>query len=123
MVKQFRKTLEMLWVDRCDVAISEAYRQENGATAMRERILHENVPCKLSFFQSTASSNAADLQGPAAPVQQLAKLILAPEIEAPPGSRIRVLRDGRSLHFKSSGEPMRFFSHQEIIMEAAEAWA
>lgn len=123
MVKKFRQTLEMLWLDRCDVIVSEAYRQENGATAMQDRLLHGDIPCKLSFFQSNASNNAADLQGPAAPVQQLAKLIMSPEIEVPPGSRIRVMRQGRALHFKATGQPMVFFSHQEILMEAEEAWA
>jgi len=124
-VKEFRKKLEMLWLDKCEVIVSEPYRQENGATAMRDKILHSDIPCKLSFFQSNASNNAADLQGPAAPVQQLAKLILGPEIEVPPGCRIRVMRQGRALHFKSTGQPMVCFRclHQEILMEAAETWA
>jgi len=123
MVKRFRKTLEMLWTDRCDVTISEAYERESGATAMRDKTLHSGIPCKLSFFQSNSTSSAADLQRAAAPVHQLSKLILAPEIEVPPGSRIRVMRQGRALHFKATGQPMAFFSHQEILMEAADAWA
>lgn len=122
-MKKFRETLQMLWLDRCDVIVSEHYRQENGATGMRDKTLHSGAACKLSFFQSNASSGAADVQGPAAPVMQPAKLILAPDVEIPTGSRICVTREGKKLYFKSTGQPMAFFSHQEILMEAADAWA
>ena len=123
MVKKFRETLALLWKDRCTISIREAYEQENGATAFRERTLHEDISCKLSFFLTTANNAAAGESGAAAGIEQQAKLILAPDIEIPPGCSIRVQREGKAMAYKASGPPLAFFSHQEIIMRLDDEWA
>ena len=122
-MKKFRETLALLWRDRCSVIAKEAFEQANGATGFRDRILHENLPCKLSLFQTTANNAAAGESGPAAALTSQAKLILAPDIEIPPGSRIELTREGKMTAYKASGPPLAFFSHQEIIMRLDNEWA
>ncbi|MBP3410475.1 MAG: hypothetical protein J6M10_05700 [Clostridia bacterium] len=123
MVQRFAKTLALLWVDSCSVSVQEEYRKESGASGFREKLILEDEPCKLSFYDSKASNNIAAVHGPAAPLSQMAKLILRADAQIPPGSRVEIRREGKTLRFKASSQAAAYFSHQEILLEVEEEWA
>lgn len=112
-----------LWTDCCTVIVREPVTGEDGVTRLKEVIRCEGQPCRLSFFQSVRYHAEEALGGAAAKVEQAAKLILPPDVEVPPGSRIRIRRGDKTMDFCASGMPMRFHAHQEIILENFEKWA
>lgn len=116
-------TLSLLWRDRCTVTVQEAYQKPSGATAFRPRAILSDAPCKLSYFLSKEDNAAAAVVGEAAPVHRRIRLFLAPDVEIPAGSRVDVTRAGKTIAYKASGESAVYFSHQEIILEAAKEWA
>lgn len=121
--KRLAKTLSILWVDKCSVTAQEEYIQENGASGFRDKIILKDEPCKLSFYNSKAENAPATVDGAGAPLYQRVKLIISADAEIPQGSRVEVTRDGKKLYFKASGQPARYFSHQEILLEVMEEWA
>lgn len=116
-----RKALERLWKDRCTVYIqAENTDPSTHLTVFEETPLFEDQPCKLSFETLSATS------GDEIPmVTQSAKLILAPEQEVPPGSRIVVKRfqPKQDFEFARSGIPGVFNDHQEILLEPFTGYA
>lgn len=114
-----RKAIEKLYVDICTViAYREIENPDTHITSMREVTLYQNVPCKLSHKTIATSGN-----GVAASLSLVSKLIIKPELVIKPGSKIYVARNGKTLIFKSSGEPAKFLNHQEIMLEQWEDYA
>lgn len=114
-----RKYIEKLYLDRCDIYEYQTIRDPEDFTTSSQMVLvHTDVPCKLSKEQSKPSYDGSmELQ------YERVKLIMNPEIEVKPGSRIVITRAGKTTPYKNSGAPARFFNHQEItlVLEDGEA--
>ena len=93
---------------------------ENGRTVFREEAVYTALPCALSRGASTRRQGDALRNNTIATVQYDAKVFLAPEPLIPPGSRVLVLQDGMSRNFVTSGEPMVYPTHQEIVLSREE---
>lgn len=116
----YKKALARMHTDRCTVTVSVAHKDPiTHITHNTDEVLHENIPCKLSF-QSIVPASGEVAQA----ITLAAKLFLDSSVAIPAGSRITITRpDGRVLHFTSSGEPGPFGSHQEIGLLYAERYA
>lgn len=113
-----RKHIEQLYVDTCTVIEYEEKQSSNFITGMAEKIVYENIPCKLSH---KTISTAGDGTTPV--ITQVSKLILQPDIEIKAGSKIIVTRNGIETAYKNSGEPARYLNHQEIMLNLLEEYA
>ena len=107
------RALRLLWRDRVTVVTYTKAQQPSGLTKFEERTVLEGEPCKLSFA-SVRSVSPTDGE---ALVVQTTKLFLDKGVGIPPGSKIIVTRDGKDYVFGCSGEPGRYSSHQEIVLE------
>ena len=96
------------------------YIKENKSTGFKESKILENKKCKLSF--ETISNNSED--DIKSNVMQITKLFIAPDITITPGSKIEVTNAfGEVTVYKSSGEPAKYQTHQEIVLELVERYA
>lgn len=119
MLSIARKHIERLYLDICTVINYQAVEDpDTHITSMKEVTVYQNVPCKLSHKTIATSGN-----GVAASLSLVSKLIIKPELVIKPGSKIYVARNGKTLTYKSSGEPAKFLNHQEIMLEQWEEWA
>ena len=115
--------LSRLWTDSCRVFVRMPVEDAAGVTQMQERLLHDCLACRLSYYQSVRDIAARTGETGAAKLRQLAKLILPLGIDVPAGSRIELSREGRLLQFCSSSLPMIYRNHQEILLENFDRWA
>lgn len=105
-----RSALETLYTSKCTVARYEETK-EGSLTKHVERVLYENIPCKLSFELSYPLTQTDKT----AVSSQRVKLFTAPEIIISPGSRVTVITEsGEELSFGYSGECACYPSHREI---------
>lgn len=111
-----RKHIEMLYLDRCDIyEYQTVVDPDDHTTSSQEVLVHEGVPCKMSKYTSKPSYDGiVELQ-----YQQI-KLIINPDIEVKPGSRILITRGDKTVAYKNSGDPVRCFNHQEIHLVSEE---
>lgn len=114
--------LSRLWTDCCAVIVRETVHTGEGVSGIRETLRYASMPCRLSYFRSARDQASVEMDGMAARTVQATKLILPPDADVPPGSRIQVKRGDRTLEFRASGQPRRYRAHQEIILEAVK-WA
>lgn len=109
-----RKDIEKLYIDTCSVY--EYQQQTDSSTHITrpnvEVLVYENVPCKLSYKTVTYAN-----EGIANSLSQVTTLIINPEIDIKPGSKILVTRDGVTTVYKNSGLPARHINHQQITLE------
>jgi hypothetical protein len=75
--------------------------------------------CKLSFEKVTNNNQGET----AAMLVQTAKVLIAPEIQIKPGSKFTITQNGITTEYKSSGEPARYATHQEIVLELFKGWS
>ena len=122
-----KKYIEAFYTGACDIYEYLPQITENGSTEMRESLVREGQPCRLSYTTrlsysglKTSSSNPTQLLN--SPVQQI-KLFLSPEIRVKPGSKIIVTQNGITQGYKNSGEVAMYKYHQEIVLERLEKWA
>lgn len=121
MVEQ-RKALGRLWTDRCTVTVYDSVTDNiTKRMSQVERVLVEDLPCRISYGVASSISSAGD--GFASALTQEIKLILSQDVEIPPGSKINVSRGGVSTDYGRSGEPARYSNHQEITLELWKGWA
>ncbi len=114
-----RKAVEKLYDGVCNVVEHKSFAKSNHSTAFEDTVIYENIPCRLSF----QSLNTASESGGAGEIRQTVKLFVSPEFEIKAGCKIEVTQNGKTLLFKSSGEPARYETHQEIMLEPFERWA
>ena len=114
-----KQALATLYDDVCTVYVFTPTEEEGtGITEPVETVLHDNVPCRLSFGTNTAVS---DSEAPA--VDRDATLFLAPDVDIPAGCKIRVLRNGVETDYARSGVPAAYATHQEIKLVLYEDYA
>ena len=114
MTNAYQKALGKLWTGFCSVFVREVHiNPDNGRDEAIEILLHEDIPCRLSFssISSTGQNESA------ATVQQVVKLFLAKDIEIPPGSKLVVTQEGKTTAYAKSGSPAVYRYHQEITLE------
>lgn len=120
MVSARRKALERLWIGQCTVyAWQEVEDPLTFITEFQEVMLHENLKCKLSHKNISATSST----GAGAIVVQQIKLSLGNEYDIPPGCKITVTQNGKTADYTRSGEPAVFIDHQEIVLDIFKGWA
>ena len=112
--------LKTLWKGSCTV-ICKVKKQDpvTKRTEFVEETVYTDEPCRLSY---QTLSPTTDKNG-VAEVVQMPKLFLSNEINIPPGSKIIVTQNGRTIEFSNSGEPAIYSNHQEIVLELFKGWA
>ena len=113
MVKGNRKVIESLYIAKCNIYGFGNVEDEFGRTESKEMLLHEEIPCRVSFKNiSTANQTEAF----ASTFQEI-KLFINPEIVISEGSKIEVTQNNRTTMYKSSGTSAVYSNHQEIILK------
>ena len=117
--------LPKLWKDKATIKVKEKYTKTNGATGTLDSVLCTNEPCKLSFFNNFKMNDSTKANLVSAAVFQNIKLFIKPDLDIPEGSKVTVTthKNGKVLHYKSSGATSMFTDHQEIILEVDKEWA
>lgn len=117
-----RKDFERLYVDTC--SIIEYCSVTDPVTHItcpnHEVTVRENVPCRVSHKYNTLHPASS---GDVPSIELLSKLIISPDVQVKPGSKIVVTRNGVSTSYKCSSAPARYITHQEIMMELLEGEA
>ena len=115
-----RKAIEMTYDCTCNIVEHRQYKKENKSTGFKDIVVQENQKCKLSF-KTITNNNQDNIK---ANVIQVVKLFIAPELEIKAGSRIDVTNVlGEIISYKSSSQPAKYQTHQEIVLELFESWA
>lgn len=114
-----RKAIEKMYIGICTITEHQKVKKDNKSTGFQDVIVLENQPCKLSFSSITSTSQTET----AAMVVQTAKVLIAPEIQIKPGSKLTITQNGVITEYKNSGEPALFDTHQEIILELFKGWS
>lgn len=114
-----RTAIEMMYQGTCTVTEHQKVKKENKTTGFQDVIVLENQPCKLSFSNITTTNQTET----AALVAQTAKVLIAPEIQIKPGSKLTITQNGVTTEYENSGEPALFNTHQEISLVLFKGWA
>lgn len=114
-----RKAIEKMYIGNCTITEFQKVKKDNKSTGFKDVIVLENQPCKLSFSSIKSTSQTET----AAMIVQTAKVMIAPEIQVKPGSKIAITQNGAITEYKNSGEPALFDTHQEIILELFKGWS
>ena len=116
-----KKLIEGTYDGTCDVICYENVTDsETHITAKGERVLHSQQPCRISFKNNNLN-DSQPTETAAVPVQKI-KLFISPSVNIPKGSKVIVTQNNRTRAYKSSGEPMLYPTHQEIILEIFDRW-
>lgn len=112
--------LQKLWEGKCTVKVRQSkVNPVTKKTEFDEVISYTDEPCKLSFETITST----DENDNAARITQKLKLFIAPEIVIPPGSKITVTQNERTVDYEKSGEPAVYSNHKEIILNLFKGWS
>lgn len=114
-----RAAIEMMYQGTCTVTEHQKVKKENKTTGFQDVIVLTNQPCKLSFSNITTTNQTET----AALVAQTAKVLIAPEIQIKPGSKLTITQNGVTTEYENSGEPALFNTHQEISLVLFKGWA
>lgn len=127
-----KAAVESLYFGTCSVSVSvPAFDEITKQTTNTETTIFTNKPCRLSFISAPPSDKLAATSQtlihsdtPRAHfVDQQIKLFIDPALDIPPGSKISVTQNGVTSHFKSSGAPAVYSSHQEIELVRLDNFA
>ncbi len=117
MLEQERKAIEATYSGKMKIVRKEELDDPlSPATKQIEKEVYVNIPCALSKDKLNNANQKVDV----ADVNYTIKLFCAPEIEIKAGDRINVEQDGMNYHLKHTGEPFKYPTHQEIIVERDE---
>lgn len=89
-------------------------------TSKSETALYTDMPCRISF-KNNNMNDSQPTETASVPVQKI-KLFTSPNADIPKGSKIEVTQNNVTRAYKSSGEPMMYYTHQEIILEIFDKW-
>ncbi|MBQ9737921.1 MAG: hypothetical protein IJV75_00190 [Alphaproteobacteria bacterium] len=114
-----RKFIEKLYINTCNVIEYQGVEDpETHITSMREVTVYENIPCKLSHETVKATG-----EGVGGSLFLSSRLILSPDLDIKPGSKIEVIHNGQTTAYKNSSEPAKFINHQEIMLSIFDGWS
>lgn len=114
-----RKSIELGYIGTCNIIEYKKVLSEDMSTNFEEVITFEDIPCKLSFSNSTTTNDT----GTASSITQSVKLFIAPEVEIKPNSKIIVTQNDVVETYANSGEPLVFSTHKEIMLNIFREWA
>lgn len=114
-----RKAIESMYIGTCMITEHQKVKKGNKSTGFQDVVVLENQPCKLSFEKIT-NTNPTET---ATLLVQTVKVLIVPEIQIKPGSKLTITQNGVTTDFKNSGEPAMFGTHQEIILELFKGWS
>lgn len=109
-----RAAREVLWYGKATVETIQSVK--NTITKRTEQAYVPvdglvDIPCKLSHKKK--DQNTQLTSGPST-IEHSTWISTGNEHNIPPGSRITVTQNGKTLVYKNSGEPAVFLVHQEI---------
>lgn len=117
--QRVQKAIESTYFGKCTVIEYQKVKNEDKSIGFKEVVVLENQPCKLSF-ESTSAINPTLM---ASVVTKRAKLFISPNIKILSGSKIVVVQNFETVEYKNSGEPTKYSTHQEIMLEIFERWS
>ena len=117
-----RRAQESLYEGLCNIVEYQQYKKENGATSFREVTVYSDVPCRVSFG-NMGNVSAAQSTGVAVAIEQTIKLFINPDITIKAGSKIIVTQNGETVDYHNANPPMKYATHQEIILDYFKRWA
>ena len=116
-----RAAIEQTYDGTCSVYVYGSITDPTThITKKGETCLFEDLPCRISYRNNDL--NMSRTTATASQAVQTIKLFTSPDNAIPKGSKIVVTQNGVTQAYKSSGEPMMFNTHQEIILELFEKW-
>lgn len=118
-VVMVRKAIEMTYTGKCTIIEHKKVTKTNKSTGFEDDEVLTDQPCKLSFEKVTNNNQGET----AAMLVQTVKVLIAPEIQIKPGSKLIITQNGINTEYKSSGEPARYATHQEIVLELFKGWS
>lgn len=105
-----RKLLESTY-DGTMTVLGTRKETVNGETVVTpDAVLHENIPCALSFSGTPDSKTDAN----SGQISYQATIYCAPELNIPAGSRILVRQYGAEYRLKYSGESAVYPTHRQL---------
>lgn len=116
----YQKAVRSLWNGRATVTVREGvFNPANGRTEPVERVLAEDIPCRVSHrtIKSTETSEAANT------VAQSVTLYIDPSVDIPEGSKVTVAQNGVTRDYERSGTPAVYTTHREVPLELFRGWA
>ena len=120
--QQARAAQEILYEGLATVTGTETYIKPNGATGTRQATFYEDMPCRVSYG-NVKNTNPGSQTYYATDIAQVIKLFCSPDVTIPAGSRITVTQNGLTAAFGFSQPPMKYATHQEIILDLIQNWA
>ena len=113
-----RTVIEQTYTSTCMVTEQQKVKKPNGSTGFEEVKVLEGQPC-LMIYKTVSSASDPE---PAAAINQGTVLLISPEVEIKPGSRITVNQNGVTADYARSGIPAVFATHQEINLESFKGY-
>lgn len=119
MVNAYEKAIKSLWVGKATITVQDGVlNPANGRTEPQERVLAENLPCRISHKTITSTVPTEE----AAQVVQTVVLYIDPSVEIPEGSKITVTQHKVTKDYERSGKSAVFTYHQEVPLELFKGW-
>lgn len=115
-----KQAQQSLYEGRCTVTERQKTKKPNGSTGFAEVIIHEDLPCRLSFksFPQTAPNDNLSSS-----MEQVTVLFIDPDIEIKAGSKITVTQNDITTDYTHSSVPAKYVTHQEIVLDLFEGWS
>ncbi len=117
-----RAAQEMLYEGSAKVEGMETYIKPNGATGTRKVTFYDNMPCRVSYG-NMRNNQPGNPTYYATDISQVIKLFCSPDVTIPAGSDITVTQNGLTAKFGFSQPPMKYATHQEIVLDLVQNWA
>lgn len=114
-----RAVIEQTYTSTCTVTERQKVKKPNGSTGFEEVKVLEKQPC-LMIYKTVSSAAVPE---PAAAINQGTVLLIAPEVQVKPGSKITISQNGLTADYARSGIPAVFSTHQEINLESFKGYA
>lgn len=115
-----KTAIESLYDASCDVIEHRKVTRADHTTGFEDVTVHKDVPCRLSFSSIPTTSPDDNM---ASSLNQTTKLFASPEVAIAPGSKIVVTQAGKTVEYRSSGQPTAHATHQEINLEIFKGWS
>ena len=93
------------------------YKEETLIQEEEEFLLYQGFPCAVSRSRSgTRYGNQPVKQGQAAKLSYETKVFTSPKLHIPAGSSLVITQYGKTVRYITCGEPVRYPTHQEILV-------
>lgn len=117
---RMRAAIESLYDATCKVIEHRKVVNENHTTSFEDKEVYKDQACRLSFSSIPTTSPDENM---ASNLNQTTKLFISPDVTINPGSKIVVTQAGKTVEYKSSGQPTAHVTHQEINLDIFKGWS